>query len=196
MVESLESSQLSHACDTSLFSFKPTKDLEPLEQLIGQENALKSVDFGTNIRQDGYNLFAMGPSGSGKHSTIMAFLKEKAKSEAKPSDWCYVNNFKDHQKPIAIELPHAKAYKFKSDIDELIDLLKSILPSVFESNEYRNERELINQKYNDLQTDIFSYLQDEAKNHDVSMNASSSTRVTFVPVVDGKILSKEEFAAI
>jgi len=27
MVESLESSQLSHACDTSLFSFKPTKKL-------------------------------------------------------------------------------------------------------------------------------------------------------------------------
>lgn len=196
MLKSLESSQLYHACDTSLFSFKTTKDLEPLEQLIGQENALKSVDFATNIRQDGYNLFAMGPSGSGKHSTVMTFLKEKAKTEAKPSDWCYVNNFKDHQKPIAIELPHAHAYKFKNDIDELIDLLKSLLPTTFQSNEYRNERELINQKYIDLQSDIFVNLQDEAKKHDVVMNNTTSTRVTFVPVVDGKVLSKEEFAAI
>jgi len=196
MVESLEYSQLYHACDISLFSFKTTKDLEPLEHLIGQESALKSVDFGTNIRQDGYNLFAMGPSGSGKHSAIMAFLQEKARCEVAPSDWCYVNNFKNSHKPIAIELPSAQASKFKDDIDELIDLLKSILPTVFQSSDYRNERELIDQKYVDLQTNIFVYLQEEAKNHDVSMNSTSPTRVTFVPVVDGKILSKEEFSAI
>ena len=196
MVNSLQYSQIYHSCDASHFSFKSTEELEPLEQLVGQENALKAVDFGTNIHQDGYNLFAMGPSGSGRHSTVMDFLKDKAKSEAKPSDWCYVDNFKNHQKPIAIELPNSQAYKFKADIDELIDLLKSILPTTFESNEYRNERELINQKYINLQEDIFLYLQDEAKKHDVSMNTASSTRVTFVPVIDGKVLSKEEYAAI
>ena len=196
MVNSLQYSQIYHSCDASLFSFKSTEELEPLERLIGQENALKAVDFGTNIHQDGYNLFAMGPSGSGRHSTIIAFLKDKAKSEAKPSDWCYVNNFKNHQKPIAIQLPHAQAYKFKFDIDELIDLLKSILPTTFQSNEYRDERELINQKYINLQEDIFSYLQDEAKNYSVSMNTANSARVTFVPVIDGKVLSKEEYAAI
>lgn len=196
MIKSLEFSQLYHACDASLFSFKTTKDLEPLEQLIGQQNALKSVDFGTNIRQDGYNLFVMGASGSGKHSTVMSFLQEKSKSQGKPSDWCYVNNFKDNQKPIAIELPYAQARKFKNDVDELIDLLKSILPTTFESNEYLNERASINQKYLDLQSNIFLYLQDEAKKHDVVMNTTTSTHVTFVPVIDGKTLSKEEFAAI
>ncbi|MCW8894410.1 MAG: AAA family ATPase [Sulfurimonas sp.] len=196
MLKSLESSQLYNTCDTSLFSFKTTKELEPLEQFIGQENALKAVDFGTNIQQDGYNLFAMGPSGSGKHSTVMTFLQAKAKSEAAPSDWCYVNNFKDNQKPVAIELPAGQAYSFKDDIDELIDMLKSILPTVFESDNYRNERELIDQKYIDLQTSIFTYLQEEAKNYDVAMNSSSPSRVTFVPIVDGKKLSAQEFQAI
>ena len=196
MVESLESLQLYHACDTSLFSFKTTKELEPLEHPIGQESALKAVDFGTNIQQDGYNLYAMGPSGSGKHSTIMAFLEARAKSEATPSDWCYVNNFKNHQKPIAIELPAGKADTFRADIDELVDMLKSILPTVFESNEYRNERELIDQKYVDLQTNIFVYLQEEANKHNVAMNTSSPTRVTFVPIINGKKLSAQEFQAI
>ena len=196
MINSLDYLQVYNSCDVSLFSFKTTEELEPFEQLIGQENALKSVDFGTDIQQDGYNLFVMGLSGSGKHSTVMSFLEKKAGSELKPSDWCYVNNFKNNQKPIAIELPHAKAYAFKTDINELIELLKSILPTVFQSNEYRNEKELINKKYLDLQADIFSYLQDEAKKHDVSMNTASNTRVTFVPIVDGKILSTQEFAAI
>ena len=195
MVDFLDVSQLYHACDVSLFSFKTTKELELLEQPIGQKSALEAVDFGTNIQQDGYNLFAMGPSGIGKHSTIMSFLHDKAGRESAPSDWCYVNNFKNHQKPIAIELPHTQAYKFRDDIDELIDLLKSILPSVFESNNYRNERESINQKYIDLQADIFLHLQDEAKKYDVSMSSSTTTRVTFVPIVNGKILSPEEFQA-
>jgi len=196
MLTPLDISVLYHKCDPASFSFKTTDELEPLEQPIGQKNAIEAVDFGTNIRQDGYNLFAMGPSGSGKHSTVMHLLEKKADGEEVPSDWCYVNNFKDPRKPVAIELPAGKALPFKKNITELIELLKAILPAVFESNNYRNERELINQKYMDAQTEIFSHLQEEAKRHDVAMNTTSSTRVTFVPVVNDKILSAEEFKAI
>lgn len=83
MINAIDYSELYHKCDTSQFSFQTTEELEPLAYPVGQDNALKAVDFGTNIEQDGYNLFAMGPSGSGKHSTIMSILKEKAKSGKK-----------------------------------------------------------------------------------------------------------------
>ncbi|MDA3945956.1 MAG: AAA family ATPase [Helicobacteraceae bacterium] len=73
----LDSSLLYHICDPKQFSFTTTEELEPLEQPIGQANALEAVEFGIEIQQDGYNLFAMGPSGSGKHSTVMAFLEKK-----------------------------------------------------------------------------------------------------------------------
>lgn len=189
-------SQLFHRCESSLFSFTTTEELETLEQPIGQKNALEAVDFATNIAQDGYNLFAMGPSGSGKHSTLMSFLQKKALSEAVPSDWCYVNNFKDPRKPLAIELSSGNAQKFKQDIFELIELLKEILPAAFEANTYHNEREAIVQKYIEQQTKIFEDLQDEAQKYDVAMNASSPSRVTFVPVIEGKKLSAEEFKAI
>ncbi len=192
----LDVSALYHKCDPAFFSFKTTQELELLEQPIGQKNALEAVDFGTNIQQDGYNLFAMGPSGSGKHSTVMAFLEKKAESEAVPNDWCYVNNFKDQRKPIAIELPPGKASQFKDDMDELVELLKAILPAVFESDNYRNEREMISQKFVEAQAEVFRHLQEEAHRHDVSMSTSSASRVTFVPVVDGKVLSSEEFKAI
>ena len=39
-------------------------------------------------------------------------------------------------------------------------------------------------------------LQEEAQKHDVLMNTSSASRVTFVPVIDGKEVSAEEFKAI
>ena len=196
MTDPLNVSRLYHACDTTLFSFSTTEELETLEQPIGQENALESVYFSANMQQDGYNLFAMGPSGSGKHSALMNFLEKKADTEASPKDWCYVNNFKDPRKPIAIELPFGHASKFKNDIHELIEFLKVMLTTVFEGNTYRNERETINQKYVDLQADVFKHLEEEAKKHDVSMNVSSKSRITFTPVIDGKVLSTDEFKAI
>jgi lon-related putative ATP-dependent protease len=142
------------------------------------------------------NAFITGPSGSGKHSVISELLERRAADEKAPSDWVYVNNFKDSRKPIAIELQPGHAREFKEDIDELLELLKTIIPTVFESNEYRNEKEAINQRYLDEQAAIFGYLQDEAQKHGVSMNTASTTRVTFVPMHKGKTLSHDEFEAL
>lgn len=196
MASALSISQLYNGCDSSLFSFKTTDELEALEQPFGQKNALEAIDFAANIKQDGYNLFAMGASGSGKHTTVMNFLQKKAATEKAPSDWCYVNNFKDARKPIAIKLPAGDAIVFKDDMYELIELLKELLPRVFEGNDYRNEYDIINQKYIDKETEIFKNLQDEAKKHDISMSSSSKNRVTFAPVVNGKVINASEFNAM
>lgn len=196
MQKALEVSVLYHPCDSSFFSFSTTDELEPLDQPIGQERALDAIDFGTNINQDGYNIFAMGPSGSGKHSVVMSYLEKKAAKEPVPSDWCYVNNFSDQRLPLALELPAGKATEFRDDVDELIEMLKTVLPAIFDSSSYYNEREALNQKFMDAQSEIFKHLQNEAVKHDVSMNISSSSRITFVPVMNGKVLSPEEFKAI
>lgn len=196
MVSALAISQLYNGCDSSLFSFTTTKELQELDEPFGQKNALEAIDFAANIEQDGYNLFAMGASGSGKHSTVMNFLQKKASLEKAPDDWCYVNNFKDPRKPIAIKLPSGDAAQFKDDMYELVELLKEIIPGVFEGEEYRNERERINQKYIDKETQIFKELQDEALKHDISMNASSRNRVTFAPVINGKVINATEFNAL
>lgn len=93
-------------------------------------------------------------------------------------------------------MPSGSAIRFRDQIAELIELFKTIIPSVFESNEYRNMRESVNQKYVSMQTDIFQNLQKEAERLGVAMNTSSSNRVTFVPMIDGKIITTEEFKKI
>jgi len=196
MIEPLHFSTLYCPCNTEIFSFNTTQELKPLTEIIGQDGALAAVDFGANIRQEGYNLYVMGASGSGKHTAITAFLEKKALNEPCADDWCYVNNFKDHRTPIAIKLPSGHASVFKNNIAEFIELLKTILPSVFESNEYRNAREAINQKYLDLQSDVFLKLQKEAETRGIVMNTSTSNRVTFLPLLKGKPISAEEFKAI
>jgi predicted ATP-dependent protease len=192
----LTRSELYHPCDISLFDFETTETLEEIEKIIGQDRALEAVDFGSNIRQDGFNLYAMGPHGSGKHTAVTTFLQKKAEQEPVPNDWCYVNNFKDPRKPIAIEMAAGKAVRFQKDIADLIELLKTTLPTVFESNEHRIARERVNQKYVDKQAEIFRKLKEEAARHDVAMESTSPSRVTFAPILDGKVLSNNEFNAL
>ncbi|QOY53842.1 AAA family ATPase [Candidatus Sulfurimonas marisnigri] len=196
MPYTLEVSQLYHTCNSSLLSFETTQELQMTDEYVWHKGAIEAVDFSANIEQDGYNLFAMGTTGSGKFSTIMSYLKNKAKNGASPSDWCYVNNFKDPKKPIAIQMPSGLAFVFKDDMYELIELLKGMLPAVFESNSYNNELEAITKKYVDKEAEIFEYLQEEAKKYDVAMNSASRSRVTFAPVIDSKILTAEEYNAI
>lgn len=196
MPYTLKVSQLYHKCDSSLLSFETTQELQMTDKNVWHKGAMDAVDFSANIEQDGYNLFAMGPTGSGKFSTIMNYLNNKAKGGTSPNDWCYVNNFKDPKKPIAIQMPSGLAFEFKDDMYEFIELLKEMLPSFFESNSYNNELEAITKKYINKEAEIFEYLQEEAKKYDVAMNSTSRSRVTFAPVIDSKILTAEEYNAI
>ncbi|MEJ2501670.1 MAG: AAA family ATPase, partial [Campylobacterales bacterium] len=194
-MEPLDASQLYQACDTSLFDFETTETIEPIEKSVGQERAVEAIDFAATIRQDGYNLYAMGPSGTGKHTAVMAYLHEKAKTAPTPSDWCYVNNFKEPRKPAALELPPGRGMALRADMEELVDVLRATLPAVFESDEYRSARELISQEYTKRQNEIFAHLSEEAKADNIAMRNPASGRITFAPIIDGKVLSGEEFQA-
>ena len=193
MIEPISYAQAYHTCDLSMFSFETTETLDPLSKIIGQDRALDALEFGAEITHEGFNLFAMGPTGSGKHSVIMTYLESKAGEEAVPSDWCYVNNFSDARKPIAIKMAPGEGKRFQHDMHEIIDVLKTAIPAIFESNEYRNAREMINQKYIALQEGIFISLQKEAEKRNISMKNSYASKVTFAPIVDGKTLVPEEF---
>ncbi len=85
--------QLYHACESAQFDFQTTDDLKDLDEIIGQMRAMEAVHFGIGIRQEGYNLFVLGPSGLGKRSMVRQFLETRAALEPEPDDWCYINNF-------------------------------------------------------------------------------------------------------
>ncbi len=93
------------ACDPESFEFQTTDDLENLAETIGQERAVEALRFGVEIDQQGYNMFVLGPSGVGKQSTVMGFLRRRLKEQPTPADWCYVNNFEAPYRPKAISLP-------------------------------------------------------------------------------------------
>lgn len=132
---------LSRRCDPDSFDFETTDDLPPLSDFIGQERAMRAVDFGAGIASHGFNVYAMGLPGSGKTSLTRKFLEQIAANEPTPDDWCYVNNFDDPHRPKTLRLPAGQGTALRDDMVELIDSCRRDIPKAFQSEEYEREKE-------------------------------------------------------
>jgi lon-related putative ATP-dependent protease len=117
-----------------------TADLAPLTQFIGQERAVKSIDFGLSVARDGYNIFVVGQQGSGRTSYTLKSVREKAAKMPAPDDWIYVYNFNDPSMPLAISLPAGQAKTLESDFEKLIEELKSAISAAFEKSSYEDAK--------------------------------------------------------
>ena len=62
-------------CNTTDFTFECTDELAPPQGLIGQDRALKAIQFGLEVDKRGYNLFVTGLTGTGKASAIKRHLQ-------------------------------------------------------------------------------------------------------------------------
>ena len=51
--------------DLQQLNFETTDDLTDLTDMLGQPRAAAAMQFGIGMAQDGYNIFALGPTGIG-----------------------------------------------------------------------------------------------------------------------------------
>ena len=194
-VSPLSPDTLYRRCPLERFSFKTTEELEDAARLVGQERAYSSIDFGTRIKRDGYNLFVIGTPRLGRHRSVETLLCERAKDEKPPSEWVYVQNFAVPHCPQALELPHGRASAFSDAMDELIDDLQSALTAVFESDEYQNRRNATNEEFHQHQEEGFADLKKKA---DAASIAILKTPMGFalVPIKDGSVIPPDTFSAL
>src|SRR3546814_1487011 len=140
-VTPLSPEQLYTRCDVTRFTFETTEELRDLDQVIGQERALDLIHFGASIGHDGYNLFVLGPSGTGKRTVVKRLLREKASGEPVPPDWIYLNNFETPHQPRALPLPTGQGRALQAAMRHLVDELRTAIPAAFESEDYRNRQD-------------------------------------------------------
>jgi len=196
MLKPLSIDELYQCCDPSVFAFNTTDELPEAIETIGQERALRAIDFGLNLENSGFNIFMLGENGTGKMTTIKAFLSRKAAEEPVPSDWCYVYNFKDTDFPLAISFEPGMASLFQKDMDELVKTLRVEIPKIFESKEYEKQRNQIAEGFQQKQKEYFSALDEDAKSKGFSIRKSVSG-LMIVPIKKtGEALTEEEYEAL
>ena len=82
--------------DPASFTFECTDELPPLSEFVGQDRAVRSLQFGLSLEKPGYNIFVTGLTGTGKATAILEYVQRtvegrpQAGEAAPPDDWCYV----------------------------------------------------------------------------------------------------------
>jgi lon-related putative ATP-dependent protease len=189
----LKPEELRWSCDEGALKFKRTDEVTPLSGIIGQERALKSLDFGLGLENHGYNVFALGEGGTGKLSAVKALVEKKAAGEPVPDDWCYIFNFTDPDRPIALRLPPGKGAEFKTDMSDLIEAVKRDVPKIFESKDYEKHRDEIIEGQQERTKAIFHRLEQLAHEKGFMLKKSVSGLSVLPANKDGKALGLDEY---
>lgn len=121
-------------------------------RLIGQEKAIKALTFGTSMGFRGYNIFVTGPTGTGRHTAVKRVLHEYINTAGNEGglrgrrglrDICYVYNFSSPEHPRALTFPPGQSARFKSDLHDLVENLKTAITIKVESDYYQGEKNQI-----------------------------------------------------
>jgi lon-related putative ATP-dependent protease len=188
----LEASRLYTPCDTQLPAFNSTQDLEDLSDTVGQMRAVEALRFGVAVRHPGYNIFILGPSGSGRYSLALKELQHVAVKEPAPPDWCYVNNFEQPHKPKAIRLPTGRGTTFQRHMRQFVEELGSVVPAAFESEEYHSRIEAINEEFKQLQEKTLEEFSKAAQAEGIAL-VQTPTGFAIGPLKNDEVYTPEEF---
>ena len=194
MTAELTPDELRGVCSVDLFQFADTSELDPLDEVIGQERAVQAIDFGLNMKSPGYNIFVTGIAGTGKSTIVKEIIGKFAAELPAPDDWCMVNNFKDEYCPKAIRVPSGKAVLFSKSIHRLIDDLKTELPKAFESKLAQDRISEIQNAFVDQQKALLEKVEVSADQKQIRISRDDSGYQP-VPYRNGKPVSAEEFEA-
>ena len=195
MINKLPVEKLRKVCNANFMHCESTKDLVPINEIIGQERAVRALKFGLGIKDHGFNVYVAGYPGTGRKTAVKSFVEAQAKTQPVPSDWCYVNNFGNQYEPKALELISGKGKIFQEDMKNLIENMRNALPKAFESEDYIAKRDATIRGLEKQRKQLIDELNTKAQSEGFVIQ-TTPIGLLLVPVLDGKPLSEEEIIAL
>jgi predicted ATP-dependent protease len=193
--------KLTWHCDLSFLPYTCTAEMTPLEDFVGQDRAIRAIEFGLGVNKPGFNIFVTGLTGTGKTSIIKAFLKRitatptVAADLPTPEDWCYVYNFADPDRPVVFKVRRGWGRALKSDMEQLVHHLQREAKKMFESDEYNRQRQAMIEEIQKKQQEMMEVLMAEANRNSFAMRMTPSG-IVLLPTKDGKPMQETEYLAL
>lgn len=194
-VEPLPPALLFRPTDPSKLPFTTTAELPPPREPPGQKRAMDALRFGATIRQQGYNVFALGPPGLGKRHSIRAVLEQRAASEPPGDDWCYVHHFADENRPRCLRLPCGRGRALAKDVEAFIDAVSTRLPAAFQSDDYRRRAKELEKAHEDRCEVELAKAREQIQKLGLAL-VTSPNGFVIAPTKDGAVIPPDTFAAL
>ncbi len=187
--------QLTWRCPENELNFKSTEELEPIDDIIGQERAVKALQFGVEIKSPGYNVFVSGIAGTGRLTTIKRLLEEIHVDCTPAPDRCYVYNTKEADIPRLLEFERGHGARFKEDIEATVRYLRRKVPEMLTGEAYTDARSKIVDAYEKREKALLVEFQKKIENEGfalVPVQVGPITQPQVFPVYQGKPIPIEE----
>lgn len=190
--------RLKKVCDVDLElgDYSEAQKPEAYKGVIGQERAVLAMEFGLGMDAPGYNIFVVGPHGTGKSTYTEAIVMQASERMKKlPRDWCYIHNFKNEDRPKIVDFPAGKGRTFQKDMEDLVEDLKEQVSKAFEDGEYEGKRDRIIMTLQEKLDRQYQEIKKEAKSEGFEMKPVPP-RFVFIPIKDGMQMPPDVFESL
>jgi len=192
MTSALPVEKLRNICDPASLPCSSSAEFPPGKTIIGQERAVRALQFGLGISSFGFNIFVSGLPGTGRTTAVKGFLEEVASTKSVPSDIVYVYNFQEPSRPNAILLPAGTARNFQADMKTLLEGARKEIRLAFDSEEYANKREEITRVLQMQKETLQTRVAEKAREQGFVIQQTPMGIMT-VPLKDDQLLKEEDF---
>lgn len=108
--------------------------MNPMD-LSSHSRAREALEFGMTMHQPEFNIYVIGDDRTGRMDGTKRFLENYIKQKPTPSDWIYVNNFKQMHKPLPLQLNEGQGIVLKQYMRHFVSKLEAIVMNTLESSE-------------------------------------------------------------
>ena len=174
---------------------KSSNDVPPCCGIIGQTKAIDAIKLGLNVKSSGYNIFVTGLSGTGRSTTIKLLLEQLDQKKPLLNDICYVNNFKNEDRPRVLTFEAGEGRRFKKDMHYLISSIRKVVPKIFLSEDYKDRQSRIIREFEGRQKDIINSFEDKLGDAGfvmVQIQVGMGSRNEIQPLIDEEPSSLEK----
>lgn len=182
--------QLRAALDVAVLPAS-TRDIEPLDQLTGQDRAQDAIRFGLGLDADGYNVAISGLPGSGRSTAAQQLVRAVASSAPRGKDWVYLHNFSDPAHPRAASLPAGLGARLQRDLAQLAEACRKDIPQAFESDSYQERVKEVLEPLNKAREQTISEMERAATAQGFAVNMTPMGFVIVPLGRDGRPLAPE-----
>src|SRR5262245_998547 len=171
--------------DAATLPFQTTAEVAPVKTTIGQPRAAEAIAFALEVSARGFNLYAAGPPGTGRESTVLAAVRAFAATRPTPPDWVYVHNFAQPDRPRAFTIPAGQGRRLAKTMTLFLEEAKKEIPRAFESEDYARRREQsladVSTRRANLITDLRTFAQERGFALEMT-----PTGIASIPVQNGQ----------
>jgi predicted ATP-dependent protease len=191
-VRELTASEVTVQIEPASLGFETSDELEPLEGIVGQPRAQKSLDLGLGVRHPNYHVYVAGLTGTDRLNLIRRAIQERLDGGTVPPDTMFVNNFDEPDRPIALRLPAGQGSRLKHDVAEMIDYLREALPRAFREEDFGQEKERLRRQYREKGEKVLEELGELAGEHGMAVEQLPNGQILFIPLKEGRPMTPAE----